>query len=769
MYWYKLYILVTIFCFQQIACLGNEYSFSKLSIEDGLSNNQVNAIFKDSNGFIWIGTLNGIDRYDGVEIRPYFHKSSGVIENVIAIKEDLSKNLWVGTTTGLFRYNREYDNFERVNIGTKDISIQALTILPDSNLCVGTTNGLYFVNTNSFKSEKISLNSLPENQNINITGLFPDNEGNCWITTSSGLIRYSFLNKKSELFQYLLKSQKLQAEYNSFTSICSIGKKLYLGTTSVGILEFDLSDKTFSEGVNTDNKIILNLTSDNKELIFVGTNGGGLKVININTHEVKDIVTDPNDSESLSSNSIYSFFLDKEGRYWIGTYSAGICFTKSITGNFKLHRLTGNYPHINKSIRSFYFSPEGTEYFGTRNGFAQLSQNGKFSFFQTSSTKKTGLKSNIILSIYPFDNDLLIGTYGGGVSRFSIAEQKMKPFLETSSLSQGNIYAFATDASENLWISSFNGLYQYSATDYSLTNFNTHNSDLKSDQIFEITFDSQGRIWVGSMSGTHVYTLNGDQLKSIDLSVIPDNTFKTNYIYEDNRENIWICTERGGLIMIDPSLKRSTTFREEDGLSDNSVCAIIEGSDGEYWVSTLKGLCKYSILSQKFTKYSISEGLPSLVFTPAATYMGSDSTIFLGNEKGLVYFDSEEVSGTSFSSKIIITDFYISGKEVKPGEDSPLTKSIEETQEIYLNDQMNNIGFRFVALNYFRETDNNYQYKLEGHDENWRDNASSNTVFYQNLKSGDYTFKVRNVNEADAESLKIIESQSKDHHSKYIF
>lgn len=757
MHRYRLHILLSIFCFHQLYCLGTEQSFSKLSIENGLSNNQVNTIFKDSNGFVWIGTLDGIDRYDGVEIRPYVNKFSEAVENVQAITEDLRKNLWVGTTTGLFRYNKKLDGFERVNLNTENINVLALAVLPDSNLLVGADQGLYRIDTKSARLEKIQLHTVSANKEGGITGLLTTDDENCWITTSSGLVRYSFRDHKSELYQCTLRPQMV---YNSFTSICRIGNTLYLGTKSIGIVEFDLSDGTFAEGVNIDNKIVLNVASDNRELLFVGTNGGGLKVINTRSREVKSLVTQSNDPESLSSNSVYSFLLDEEGRYWIGTYSAGLCFTRNITKNFQLHHLTADYPDINKSIRSFYFAPDGSEYFGTRNGFVHLAKNGKFDFFQSSSAEDNELRSNIILSIYPFMDDILIGTYGGGGSRFSVADQKMKPLFEGDDiLAQGNIYAFEADAAGDLWIASFNGLYRYTASDHNLINFNTENSELKSDQVFEITFDSKGRMWVGSMSGTHVYSYKENTLKSLDLSVIPNNTFKTNYIYEDQTGNIWICTERGGLIRIDPELTGSTTYREENGLPDNSICAIIEGGIGEYWISTLKGLCKYSTQSEKFTKYSKSKGLPGLAFTPAATYRSPDGRLFLGNEKGLVYFHPEDLNETPFSSKIAITDFYISGKVVKPGEKSVLKQIIEETQAIHLNDQMNNIGFRFVALNYIGPTDNDYQYKLEGIDKNWRNNGSDNTVFYQNLKSGNYLFKVRNVSEAYAESANYAEAE----------
>lgn len=726
--------------------MGTQHSFSKLSIENGLSNNHVNAIYKDSYGFIWIGTLDGIDRFDGIEIRHYSYRFSGALETVSSITEDLSRTLWVGTSTGLFRYNQKTDRFERVNTGMKNVTINTLAVLPNGNICVGTAEGLYLVNTKSVQSEKLILSDLPGNININVTGIFLDNHDNCWMTTSKGLFRYSFPDKKSELFQCMLMPQ---AAYNSFTSICSIGNKLYLGTTNAGIVEFDLSNKVYSKGLSTNNKIILNVASDNKELIFAGTDGGGLKIINIRTHEIESIETRENDPESLSSNSVYSFLLDEKGRYWIGTYSAGLCFTKNISGNFKLHNLITEYPEIDKSIRSFYFSPNGSQYFGTRNGFVQLSKNGSLKLFKSSPGDKIGLRSNIILSVFPFMGDILIGTYGGGLSRFSVANRQMQPFLESFNLSQENIYAFDIDNSGCLWFTSFYGLYRYSPKDKSIVNYNTQNSDLESNQIFYIKFDSKGRIWVGSMSGTHVFYYKENKLEQIDLSVISNNTFKTNYIYEDQAGNIWICTEKGGLIMVNPVLTQSSVYRDENGLPDNSVCAIIEGRPGEYWISTLKGFCKFLIQSHKFTKYYISDGLPGLVFTPAAAYLAPYGLIYFGNEKGLIYFTPDDVDEKSISSRILITDFYLSGKEVRPGENSVLDKIIEETHEIRLNERMNNIGFRFVALDFFNAADNNYQYKLEGFDENWKNNGSNNTVFYQNLKPGKYIFKVRNAKEAD--------------------
>ncbi|HBO74342.1 MAG TPA: hypothetical protein DD653_06585 [Marinilabiliales bacterium] len=741
--------LLFMFCSFQVLSLGNDLSFSKLSVENGLSNNHVNAIYKDSYGFIWVGTLEGLDRYDGVEIRPYSSKFPETVENVYAIAEDLGRHLWVGTSTGLFRYNSNSDRFERIETGSRNITVKAMVVLSDSSLCVGTTNGLYLVNTNTNQSAHILLNNHPNTKENYITGIFPDNHGNCWLSTLGGLVRYSIGTKKNDI--YLFNSTPLDT-HNSFTSICNIGNKIYLGTSFRGIVEFDLSSKTFSEGLNTDNNIILTIRSDNKERLFVGTDGGGLKVINIRTKKVESIENKENDAASISSNSIYSFYLDDNDRYWIGTYSGGINFTKSMAGNFKIHPVTSDYSEANKSIRSFYFAPDGSQYFGTRNGFIQISKSGIAKFFQANPNDKNGLRSNIILAVYPYKGDILIGTYGGGVSRFSVSEQRIKPFLDTEIFANGNTYAFETDKSGNLWIATFMGIFRYSPNDKRITNFTKLNDGINSDEIFELTFDSKGRLWIGSMSGTSVRIPKGDRLEKADMPEAAINNFKTNYIYEDQAGNIWICTERGGLIMLDQGLTTCRIFRDIDGLPDNSVCAIIESSTGEYWISTLKGFCKFSSQSKKFTKFSLSDGLPSLVFSPAATYLSQDGTLYFGNEKGLVYFTPTEAAETALKSKIRLTDFYLFGKPVVPRAESVLKKPIETTAEIRLNDRSNSIGFRFVTLNYINPADNSYEYKLEGFDKEWRSNGSNNLVFYEKLKPGNYTFKVRNANEADENS-----------------
>lgn len=162
-------ILILLLCSPHLLCIGSDPSFSKLSVENGLSNNLVNGIYKDSYGFMWFGTLEGLDRYDGVEIRPYSSRFPETVENVLSITEDIGKHLWVGTATGLFRHNSLTDRFERIEIDKSNIKVHALAMLSDSSLCVGTNNGLYLVNTTNLQTEHVNLNDKQNKKAIDIT------------------------------------------------------------------------------------------------------------------------------------------------------------------------------------------------------------------------------------------------------------------------------------------------------------------------------------------------------------------------------------------------------------------------------------------------------------------------------------------------------------------------------------------------------------------------------------------------------------------------
>ncbi len=731
---------------------GLEHTFSKLSVENGLSNNEVNVIYKDSQGFVWFGTLLGLDRFDGVEIRPYRDKFPEQVENILAIEEDSKNVMWVGTSEGLYRYKMEIGRFVKVPM-KEQAAINVIRSFGDNLLYIGTNKGLLIYNSDTEQIQHILADPEPGSLQNHITDILVDNHGSCWLATQKGLLRVAV--DDNEINNYYFESEH-QADYNSFTSLCSIGNRMYLGTSSAGIVEFDLSTKIFEKNQSVGDHIVTSIASDNREKLYIGTNGSGLIIVNLRTDVVEYVEKKEDDSRSLSSNSIYSFLLDENERFWIGTYSGGVNYSNNVTGGFQLHPVSTDYASVNKSVRSFYFSPDRNRFFGTRNGFIHMETDGSINLFRDNNSNG-GLRSNIILAVYPYKKELLLGTFGGGISSYDPENKRMSLFLNDERFRNSNNYAFVKDNDDNLWIASFNGIYKYSESTGDLVNYNTENCGLISNPVFYLTVDSRNRLWVGTNDGVSLFEIIGDSLKSIHLPPGLEIDYKVNYLDEDQAGNMWVCTEIGGLYSIEDNLKNVRVYKQKDGLPDNSVCAIIENSPGSFWISTLKGFCHFTMHDQQFKNYSISDGLPGLVFSPAAAYLAEDGKLLFGNENGLVGFYPEDVDEHIIQSNIVLTNLYIAGQNIIPGEKSKLDKPIELTHEIVLDYKSNNIGFRFIDLNFLSAFDNNYFTILEGYEDDWHNNGSRNTVYYDRLKPGKYTFKVKNAFSAGEKSEVVCE------------
>ena len=736
----NLLILFFIILYQPVL-FGSVHTFSKLSVENGLSNNEVNVIFKDSHGFIWFGTLHGLDRFDGIEIRSYADKFPNQLENILSIEEDADNDMWIGTSEGMYRYMQELDRFIKISLDKK-YSINVIRSVDNNQLFMGTEKGLIIYNTKTEEIQHLLIDpndvSSPRNY---INDILQDSHGSCWLATHRGLIRLALDDKETNNYYF---ESEYQEDYNSFTSLCAVGNRIYLGTTNKGIVEFNLSTKIFTKNNIVGDYLVTTILSDNREKLYIGTNGSGLLILNLRTNQVERVEKVEDDPRSLSSNSVYSFLLDENQRLWIGTYSGGVNYSNTVLGGFQLHKISTDYSSVNKSIRSFYFSSDGNRYFGTRNGFIHMNQEGEITLFRDNNTNGQ-MRSNIILTVYPFGKKLLIGTYGGGISIYDPVSKDMSLFLDDERFRNSNNYAFATDSGDRLWIASHNGVYSYQSNNGRIQNYNTENSELSSNEIFYLMTDSKNRIWVGTSKGVFAYKMEADSLKNVQLPEMEDNSYKVNYIIEDQAGNIWICTEIGGLFMLNDDLDNYKVYDQKNGLPDNSVCSIVENSPGSFWISTLKGFCHFSLKDNSFKNYSISDGLPSLVFSPAAVYLANDGQLWFGNEKGLMGFYPENVDEKVVESRIVITNLYTSGQNVIIEDNSTLDKPIEFADELILDYKSNNIGFRFVDLNYLSPYDNNYFVILEGFDKNWRNNGNKNTIFYDRLKPGKYVFRVKNV------------------------
>lgn len=710
--------------------------FRNINVDNGLSSNTINCIFKDSNKYIWLGLPNGLNRFDGVDIMSVKHFEN---QFIVSISEIDSVNFFVASDKELYRYNRRENTVIRYQQET-DQNIKIKKILPDKrqNLLIATDKGLFVLANN--KVRKIHTISS------DITDITVDDNNIYWLTTTSGLIGYNVISGRLDTY-YLVNNNESN---NSFSSLCFSNNNIYLGSQN-SIYNFDVKTKTFSKLTDLDNNYILNIYYKNNRL-YVGTNGGGLKIISLTDHTVVSLTHNPSNPESISSNAIYSFLLDGNS-YWIGTFVGGLNYTPSVKNTFGIYNKAGIFDSRGTNIRSMNLN-ENRQILGTRNGFIYFAKD-KIYTFGTENTQV--LKSNIILCIYPFKDKYLIGTYGGGIYLFNPDKLTVDIFKKDNIFVDNSFYSITNDNDGHIWFGTLNGLIKYDIEEDKYEVFTTLNSGLINKDIYYITADAKKRIWIGTNEGICYYEKGKIYVpKNIDLSFIKT----VRYLFSDKAGNIWIGSEKEGLIKVSPDIDSFEHITTSDFLPDNYVLSIIEDQEQYIWICTPKGMVRYNPQSADYRIFSLYDGIPWYIFNSAAQ-MTDDGTLWWGNEKGLVYLNPKNgLSKSNSDSRIIITSVYIDGKLEEVGSKT-LPVSSECMKVIKLNSSQNSIGIHFSDHLYTIPQSEIYEYKLEGLDDKWQRIIGRNDLYISNLPSGSYKLLLRKAgSEEPIQSISIVKTKS---------
>lgn len=709
--------------------------FRNISVDNGLSSNTINCIFKDSGKYIWLGLPNGLNRFDGVDIISvkYFEN-----QFIVSISEIDSLNLFVASERNLYKYNRRENTASKYELErNQDIKIKK--ILPDKkeNLLIATNRGLFTFVSN--KVEKI------QSVSSDITDITVDNNNIYWITTTSGLISYNVLS--GSLDTYYLFNNKSS---NNFSSLSLDNNNIYLGFQN-SIYCFDIIAKAFDKIIDLDNNYILNIYYNDNRL-YVGTNGGGLKIISLTDRSIVSLTHNPSNPESISSNAIYSFLLDGES-FWIGTFVGGLNYTPYIRNIFSTYSKSGTFDSRGVNIRSMNLIGDN-KILGTRSGFIYFGKE-KVHIFSTENTP--ALRSNIILCIYQFKDKYLIGTYGGGIYLFNPDKLTVDRFKKDNVFIDNSFYSITDDNNGYLWLGTLNGLIRYDVKADKYEVFTTINSGLINKDIYYITADTKNRIWIGTNEGICYYE-NGKIYvpKDIDLSFIKT----VRYLFSDKAGNIWIGSEKDGLIKVSPDIDSFEHITTSDFLPDNYVLSIIEDQEQYIWISTPKGMVRYNPESADYRIFSLYDGIPWYTFN-SAVQMADDGTLWWGNEKGLVYLNpKDKLLKSTSNNQIAITSIYIDGKLEEVGS-KMLPVSSEYMKVIKLSPSQNSIGIHFSDRLYTIPQSEIYEYKLEGLDDKWQRIIGRNDLYISNLPSGSYKLLLRKAgSEEPMQSISIIKTKS---------
>lgn len=769
------HIFSLIFC-----CLVNQVygqlAFDHLSVNNGLSQSTVLSICKDSRGYMWFGTRDCLNRYDGKQVKIYHNDpknphSISTDDYIYALAEDRERNLWVGTQNGLNRYIPEKDAFERISYNAKDpggISNNSiLSIYADrkGRVWFGTDLGLNVLEKGSSRVFKkiYKQNGLAGNS---IYAILEDRKGNIWVGTTTGLSQISIRNGQYQIRSfYRQPGDASSLSGNSIRTIAEDEKgRIWIGTEADGISLFLPETSTFQrfrysalqpDGLSND--IIRKIMPDTKGNLWIATMNG-LNVLDTEHFRFSLYQHDPDNRKSLSDNSIKMIYQDDKGSIWMGTMFGGVNVTHRNTIPFTVLKYSKYRNSISSDISSVIEGDQdhnlwiGTE--GQGLNFYNT-HTGLFKKYVNNPRDPGSLSNNTIKAIFKDSkNRIWIGLYQGGLEQFIPSTGEFKHYPPgVKGPSQGYISSIHEDDQGRLLLgTSSKGLNIFDPERESFQVINDEPGKglkLSSSYIRFAYQDTKKNLWVGTPKGLNLLRPGAKQFEVFLKAETQKGSLSANQvtcIWEDRAGNIWLGTLRGGLNRYLPASKSFVSYTLTDGLASNNIIDILDDNEGNLWISTDRGLSKFDPKRKVFKNYNTGDGLPTNEFNVNSAYKDYQGKLYFGSYDGLVVFTPQEITENTFLPRTVFAGLKLFNKPVTiDGEDGLLKQDISLTRSITFAADQNIFTFDFVALNYIQPQRNRYAYQLEGFEKDWN-YVSNPSATYTNLPSGKYKLMVKGSN-----------------------
>jgi ligand-binding sensor domain-containing protein/signal transduction histidine kinase/DNA-binding response OmpR family regulator len=727
------------------------FYFRSYQVEDGLSHNSVWAIMQDKKGFMWFGTNEGLNRFDGKFFKVFKRKQGdgfSIGSNFIhCLKEDSQGRFFVGTKEGLYLFDVNLEKFHPIDLGIgkgeEEASINAIVEDPDRNLWISCHGqGLYVLNPNLTIKKHYFVNNNPNTIPSNfIWTIVQDYTGNFWLGSSgAGLIHF---NPQKELFTRIDTVTEIGiTDKTVFSLYVDIENNLWVGTSSDGLYRYNYRTGKLN---NYMKKQAFNIKSiieySDRELIM-----GSDKGLVVFDHHWEKFEFLNNSYDNLTDYSIFSIVKDYEGSFWIGTYFGGVNYFSTTINKFLYYYNTPANSSKKNIISSFAEDEDGKIWIGTYNDGLSLFNPKTNSFESTHYNVGYHDIQNMLL-----DGDkLYISLYGRGLSVLNIKTGAISGLLENQTdMKEYSLHSITTifKRSDGLFFfGSEDGVNTYDPKTKTLVKIDY----LSRMPIKDIKEDYNGNIWIAThANGLLRLNPNGKWTafthNSKDTSSLATNNI--NCIYQDSKFRIWVGSESKGLMLFNPKNDNfDLIFNEESGLPSNIVYSILDDSENNIWVSTGGGLVKIDTHLKSMKTFGYIGDIQKIRYNPKGALRTSDNRLYFGGTNGFIVFNPKEISTNLQIPQIVISGFQVSSKEIIPGaEFSPLKVSINNTKEIVLAHNQSTFSFDFVALSYLSPDHNQYAYILEGFDENWNC-VRSNKAYYMNIPAGEYVFRVKGTN-----------------------
>ena len=727
------------------------YYFRHYQVESGLSNNSVFCSMQDKNGFMWFGTKDGLNRFDGYRFKTFNidnkDESSLTRDLISSLALDEKGVLWIGSQKGLYWFNAQQERLVAFNDSMQNVH----------DLFINKHGQLWFIagfTACRYDFEKKELTTFPPGQYFNATSICESKDGTMWFSTSDGWIQQ--FNTSTQSFK----------RYNVFAHSPAAASKwiekmlpdrdgsIFIGTSSQGIKEFNVASSDYKDLLtyNADKTTVFvrDIVKANDNELWFATESG-IFILNKDTRKFLNLKKKYLDPYSLSDNAVYTLHKDSEGGIWAGTYFGGINYFPNQDFSFQKY-----FPDYTKNsisgsaVREICEDYLGNIWIGTEDaGLNKLNPRTR----QVTHFEPTGASTSIahsnIHGLLVVQNDLWIGTFEHGLDIMDIRTGKIKKHYAAGpgadDMKSNFIVSLLQTKSGEIYIGSSNGFYKYNAKQ---DNFSTPEEIPGGGFISCLMEDHAGTIWLG----THergIFYFNPMTREKGHYVNEPDNKNSLtsniiNAIYEDSFKNVWFATEGGGLCQLSRDKKKFKRYTTKNGLPSNFVFKILEDNKKTLWVTTSKGLVNLDPDQGSSIIYTKANGLLNDQFNYNSGYKDRQGKLYFGSVRGMITFKPDAFSRSLFIPPIYITGFQVHNKELEITQDSSVLKnSILYTDEIILPYDLSSFSVDFAAISYTSPEMTEYSYIMEGPDNEWTYIKSNRKVYFTNLDPGTYTFKVK--------------------------
>ena len=764
-----LIILSTSISFSQL----NPNNITQFTEKDGIPGSQVGEILIDRFGYVWIGTINGLARYDGYEFKRFYNDPNDTtsIKGLIiwSLFEDSKGRIWIASSPEILnlydQVTKSFKQYEFKNLIERpaNVEIGIIKICEDGNgrvyLGVSSTFGdtlssslLYF----DEQENKVKKFLTPDSIKIqNVFNLINDKNGNVYIYSYTGFFKIDTDRKISRVLAPIKELENNNEYVTDFS--CDKDAHIWLITNKSRLMDFDPQTGKYK------------------------------------TYHQKEF--DKSNYDELIGTA---FVFDKDDNLWIGT-NKGLSFFNKVKKRFESFGEPSTNPTKNENILDLKMDSFGTLWIGTQfGGLFKYEERTLFNSYSSTSSDKNSLTPGWADNIYEaHDGKIWITTSGqgnsSGINIFDIKTRVIEPihfqkflpgnfvifglieispgeflintekgvysfYPETKKVNRIElkgvpnsifIHDFLKDKYENLWLCSFDGLYKRNNGDDVFKRYDL--SLLQgSNEITGALESKKHGLWLITTNGLFLYDYKTDKITRHGFDKTKGDVFVTqdiNSIHEDSKGTVWVGTWQGGLSKYNVDTKKIKTYTRNDGLPSMSIQGILEDEDKEaLWLSTFDGLSFFNTRSEKFNNFSIADGIQSQLFAESASLKTSQGLFIFGGANGITIFSSNDVNNNSIPPKVFLTDLKLFNTSIVPDDNSILEKPIYETKEIFLAHDQNNITIEFTALHFSNPSKNKTLYKLENFENVWRDAGSQHSAFYPNLPPGEYLFRVKAAN-----------------------